>query len=121
MRTLQFVVPGAPVPCQRVRVAKKRAFTPKKTDSYEDLVAWHAIKAMAVARWPRGTEGRFDVALDVYRVRDAGDVDNFSKSALDGMTRAQVWRDDRYVIDLHTRLFLEPERPRLEVTVVSRP
>jgi Holliday junction resolvase RusA-like endonuclease len=105
----------------------RHAFTPARTEAYEQLVAWHARAAMGKQRWRGRARGRlflaelgtgpFRVELAVYRKRNAGDVDNFSKAALDGMTKAGVWLDDRYVDELLVRLQIDKATPRLEVRV----
>jgi Holliday junction resolvase RusA-like endonuclease len=130
MKTLSFVVPGAPVPCARARVVRSRrrdalservhAFTPPKTEAYEQLVAYHARAAMGAQRWKRFAAGPFRVELTVYRVALRGDIDNYSKAALDAMNRADVWVDDRQVDELLVRLRLDRDNPRLEVAVMSR-
>lgn len=32
-----------------------------------------------------------------------GDVDNYAKSVLDGLTKVCMWKDDKQVIDLHVQ------------------
>jgi Holliday junction resolvase RusA-like endonuclease len=118
---LTFTVPGPPVPCARARVMRGgHAFTPERTQAYESLVAWHARAAMGKTRWLAAATGAFRVELAVYRNRRSGDVDNFSKAALDGMTKAGVWLDDALVDELLVKLRLDRTAPRLEVLVRRR-
>jgi Holliday junction resolvase RusA-like endonuclease len=117
MKALAFVVPGAPVPCARARVVGRRAYTPPKTEAYEQLVAYHAMAAMGRARWRPSRPGPFAVELRVHRAALRGDADNYAKAALDAMTRVGIWDDDRHVEKLDVWLLLDRENPRLEVKV----
>jgi Holliday junction resolvase RusA-like endonuclease len=118
---LAFTVLATPVPCQRARATlegtRLRVVTPSKTRIYEERVAWFAIRAMNAAGWIRGGVGPFGVDLQVYRRARQGDADNFAKGVLDGMSKAGVWADDRYVEDLRTRLHADGSEPRVEVRV----
>lgn len=118
-----FTVPGQPVGKGRAKIVKiggfSRMATPKKTVSYEGLVAHAAQQAMA---------GRplFDVPVTVamriecqvpaswsakkQRMALAGeirpgtkpDADNVIKAIFDGLN-AVLWRDDALVCELHMR------------------
>lgn len=118
MSELRFVVPGAPVPCARVRVSKTgHARTPDRTKAYANLVGIYANQAMARTRWIVGGRGPFAVIIAVHREAERGDPDNMAKSILDACTKARVWSDDARVHDLHVRMFVDRERPRAEVCV----
>lgn len=128
---LRIIVPGPPVPCARARVVsssrrggKKHAVTPAKTDAYLDHVAAHAMRVRALAGISGiapNREGRFSVTIDVYPVREAGDIDNFAKSALDGLTRAHIWKDDRQVKRLVVNVWKASERPSMHLLVELLP
>lgn len=125
MRLLvEFVVPGAPVPCARPRVFRNRLADGRtvarvpvdpRTDEYEARVALCALVAWRKYRC-RSTPGPFRVELDFYRARRAGDVDNLSKAALDGITRAkEIWFDDEVVEQLEVKRFEDKDKPRTVV------
>jgi Holliday junction resolvase RusA-like endonuclease len=91
-------------------------FTPKRTSDYETVVAEVASEAMREAGRAR-TSGRVAVAvvavLEIpksYKGKKrtdalfgysypSGDVDNYAKSALDGLNNV-VWEDDKQVVQL---------------------
>ncbi len=74
---------------------------------------------LSLPRWPAGGAGPFAVTLDVYRAANRGDADNYAKGVKDAMTKAGVWDDDRHVTSLTVRMFLDRERPRVDVEVLS--
>ncbi len=102
VQELEFHVPGPPVPKGRPRFTKTgRAFTPARTRQYEAAVMKAAAEAVNASDWEVDTED-CEVAITVNRARRSGDLENFVKSALDGMNRV-VFADDRQV----RRIFAE--------------
>lgn len=120
MNALRFTVPGPPVPQARARSRYSgRPYMPRKSRAYQAhvaIVAWNAM-CLSLPRWPVGGAGPFAVSLEVYRAADRGDADNYAKGVKDAMTRARVWDDDRHVTSLTVRMFVDRERPRVEVEV----
>lgn len=126
---LTFTVPGPAVGKERARVVRRGgrtwAFTPKRTREWERRVWLHAIAARdACGVWPcwgttYPTGGWLCCRVDVVFVGTRADVDNASKSLLDGM-RGAVYGDDRQVVQLHAEKRTLREAgglPRTEVTV----
>lgn len=120
-RALRFVIPGPPVPCGRSRPFLSNGrmiFTmDPKTRAYEQSVCLHARSAAAGARWELDGLGPFGLGIQVYRVAKRGDADNYAKGIKDGMTKAGIWRDDRYVEDERIRMYVDKEHPRVVVEV----
>lgn len=133
-RSLAFVVPGPPVPCGRSRpFLQGQRDTPcpackskggrliftmdPKTRGYEEKVAMVAQVAMAHQRWLRLGDGPFALTVRVYREARRGDADNYVKGCKDGMTKAGVWKDDRYVTEEHVTMFVDKASPRMEIEV----
>lgn len=134
--TIAFVIPGAPVAKGRPRLSTRggfaRAYTPAKTQRYEDLIKSRAYDAMAgrapidaavmvtvtayVAPPKSLSKAKTAAALaGTLRPVTRPDVDNYCKAALDGMNGI-VFRDDSLVTDMLVRKFYS-DRPRLEVRV----
>lgn len=132
---LKLVIPGPPVAKGRPRISTRggfaRAYTPAKTQRYEDLIKSRAFDAMD-GRPPVNEGMKVDVIAFVAipqsmsKVKRAAalvgglmpwtrpDVDNYVKAALDGMNGI-VFRDDSLVTDLSIRKRYS-ETPRLEIT-----
>lgn len=114
---IAFTVPGPPVAKQRPRVTLKRGrvmtYTPKATAEYERNVAWTAKAAGA-----KPIEGPVAVTLRFFGGR--GDVDNRTKSVLDGMN-AICYADDEQVKELHVYVATSSKKPRTEVEVRGLP
>ncbi len=96
-----LVLDVAPVPCARPRVVrqagrKPRTIMPRRTVEFEQ-----ALRIAARSALPKGwrTDGSFALELVVRRARRSGDIDNFCKSVMDGLTGV-AWADDSQVTDL---------------------
>lgn len=113
---LTIEVAGDPVPKGRPRFSRGRVFTPKRTADYEAVVAAAAHKAMqasgakktdqlvevsvtAVVQIPKSYRGKKRTGALLGCSCPSGDVDNFAKSALDGLNSV-VFDDDRQVVKL---------------------
>ena len=120
MSTITFNVPGQPYGKGRPRVGnvrgRARMFTPEKTVSYENKVAFVAQQAMAGAAL---IEGAVDVSLFIVcqipaswskkkqAAATAGaifpttkpDIDNIEKIIYDAINGV-VWKDDVQVVDV---------------------
>jgi Holliday junction resolvase RusA-like endonuclease len=121
MTPIEFIVPGPPQGKGRARVGKVgghvRMFTPKKTVSYESLIAYAAkiamrgmppadcpfhVELLAVhavpASWSRVKQNRALLGLICCTTKP--DLDNVLKSVGDACNEV-VWRDDRQIVSTH--------------------
>lgn len=101
-------LPIDPLPCPRPRVAVIRghgvAYYPA---SYKKWVT-KFVELFASSDIPF-FEGpvHVDLLFLITKARTSklqfpgGDVDNYAKSVLDGLTKIQVWKDDKQVVSLH--------------------
>ncbi|MEC4591635.1 RusA family crossover junction endodeoxyribonuclease [Nitrospirillum amazonense] len=137
---IRIHVDGVPVGKGRPRFARQgahvRAYTPKKTEDYEALVAVHARQAMAGRQilsdpvemivianmpippsWPRWKQA---AALD-QRISPTTkpDVDNLVKLACDAINGI-VYRDDSQVVEIRIRKQYRAA-PGLTIYVVGAP
>jgi Holliday junction resolvase RusA-like endonuclease len=104
---LRFTVPGIPVPKERPRVTRNRKtgrtriYTPRATHNYEETVGHHALRAKGLAGWPKPERGHaYRVSLRIFfDASNEPDLDNVTKSVLDGMNRL-IYHDDREVTDM---------------------
>lgn len=133
---MKFVVYGDPVPKGRPKFCRRgnfvKVYTPEKTEKYEKLVADTARLAMGPSQ-PHA--GPVSVVLGVYMPipkswskkkramaidgliypTSKTDIDNVSKSVLDGMN-AIVYLDDGQAVDLTVSKRFSDD-PRVEVSV----
>lgn len=117
MTSLAFVIPGPPVPLARARVVNGHAFTPQRSADYKRHVASCARAAITANHWHYGES--YAVTVRVYRQARRGDLDNFVKAVLDGMTMANVWQDDKFVYEIHSTMAVDKDNPRVEVEVIA--
>jgi len=133
---LSITIPGVPVAKGRPKFTARggfaRAYTPAKTQRYEDVIRCEAVAAMA-GRDP--VDEAVTVSVTAYVVPPKSmpkkrrleaiegsvkpltrpDLDNYAKAALDACN-AIVFRDDSLVTDLLIRKRYS-EHPRLTITV----
>lgn len=114
---VSFTVHGPPVPCARPRVGKNgHAFMPTKTKNYEKHVAACALNALMKSAW-RVDWGSYGVVITVHREARRGDLDNYTKSILDGLTKAHVWDDDAQVEFISAVMCVDRMLPRVVVEI----
>jgi Holliday junction resolvase RusA-like endonuclease len=95
---LSFFVPGNPLPKERPRFGKGKAYTSKKTSSYEKLVRDYACLAIAAQGYemPDRKTPLF-VVLHFYRAdRRRADLDNLQKACLDALNKV-AYEDDAQI------------------------
>lgn len=132
----QFSIPGAPVAKGRPRISTRngfaRAYTPAKTVSFENRVAFAGQQAIGTAgpceqalklsvevylpipqSWSKKKQD--SAALGQLRPCARPDVDNFAKAVLDGLNGI-VWRDDAQVVELTASKHYSIS-PRIDVLV----
>lgn len=118
--SVAFTVEGEPVPKQRPRFANGRAYTPKKTEDYADVVGKVAGIAMQ-ARDP--LDGDLAAYMVFYRKNHVrADVDNLIKGITDPCNGI-VWGDDKQIVIVHARVVYGSDNPRavLRVRQVATP
>lgn len=98
MPPLTIHLPGRPVPCPRPRVGSKGAYYPPRYESWREAMGLYVNSAMAQYE---PLEGAVTASVLVNVDGRCGDVDNYTKSALD-VVQAQVFAggDDKAVQDL---------------------
>jgi Holliday junction resolvase RusA-like endonuclease len=124
--TLDVIVPGPCEPKGRPRVRRRgqhvRLYTPKVTEDYEERVAAYArLAAAELGGWVVGRRVPLRLEVEVVcrrpgrlwrKVDDNGerapvtvrpDLDNYVKSILDGLQRAELFADDAQVVELSAR------------------
>ena len=127
---IAITIPGIPVGKGRPRFTTAkgfaRAYTPGKTQHYEDLIRCEAANAMgdrppldeavsvtvyAYAPIPKGfsKKKRQDALDGIIKPCTRPDLDNYTKAALDGCN-AIIFRDDSCVTDLIARNRLTGDR-----------
>ncbi len=136
---ISFTIPGNPVAKGRPRFARRGKFistyTPKKTQTYEDIVRWHALEARGdtplfdgvslslfvhcfigiPASWSK--KKREQARIGVLDPLGRPDADNALKLVQDALNGV-LYRDDG-AICIATVTKKYSENPRTEVTLIS--
>lgn len=113
---MEITVPGEPVPLARARRGEYGKFyTPKKSLQYQSDIAWEARRART-----RFGQREVVVHTDFYcRSKRAQDGDNMHKAVLDALEKAEVYDNDRQVVEGHWRVFRGVSKPRTEIRVYA--
>jgi Holliday junction resolvase RusA-like endonuclease len=120
--TLHFVADGPPRAKARAGKNGRRSYKDPQTRAYEQhvgMAAHVALVAMGRNRWDM--RAAFRLHVDVYlRDRRMPDRSNVVKAVEDGLSGV-VYVDDCQIVGSGGEVFLDPERPRVEVTVEMLP
>lgn len=117
-----FEVPEQPVPAARPRLGKGRqAHTPKRTIEAEEAVAYYFRQEFGFEPdFHFGEDDPIFVEVDYYYDRQVitirthptlglselrGDVDNYAKTTLDGLSKGSAFKNDRNVVELVGRKY----------------
>lgn len=120
-------VPGRPVPA--VRMTQRSKWSPEAQHylAYERAVAYAALAAKLPRPLPWDWVG-IEITIYLKAVRDraglrlprnAGDIDNYCKSVIDGLQHGGIFKNDRCVIALAARMLpcRDERAERVELTV----
>lgn len=106
---------------------------PSKSNCYK-VVTIHGhgslAKTSAMKEWERsfymqcGTyrdkmiKSYFKMEVDVYFPSQRSDLDNAMKGILDCLQACRAIDNDRWLVELHARKFIDKYRPRVEFTII---
>ena len=116
---IKILIDADIIPQARPRVTRcGRTYFPKRNQDFRRIVQTCAMAAMKGAE---PLKGEICAVFKVYRkwrrtARQAGDVDNLSKSLMDGMNGI-VFEDDSQICRLTIEKFQDKERPRAEIII----
>ena len=105
---------------------------PSKSNCYK-VVTIHGhgslAKTKAMKEWERSfymqcgayrdrmISGYFKLDVDVYFPSQRSDLDNAMKGLLDCLQACRAIENDRWLVELHARKFIDKYRPRVEFTI----
>ena len=110
----QAVVPGPPVPKARPRFGQQRTYTPAKTVEYEHRVGAHVLRARPRPLVPEA--GLLGVRLHFALGANRGDLDNYVKGCIDGLTTyGLAMKNDSQVKQEIVTWEVDRKNPRTEI------
>ena len=137
MELIHFVVPGKPFGKQRPRVACRgkfsKAYTPKETIAYENLVKLFYAQESKGEMFPEDAEleiiilAYYEIPKSASKVKREGmlsgrirptkrpDIDNVAKAIYDSLNKV-AYHDDAAIVDSRISKFYS-ENPRVEVII----
>lgn len=137
MKRISFSIPGAPFGKQRPRVVHNgsfsKAYTPKETVSYENLIkvmyqqaakgqmfpegSMLDVRIIAYYEIPKSTSKKKQKQMLEHKIRPTKkpDWDNIGKIVCDSLNKI-AYHDDSAVVDAQVRKFYS-ENPRVDVTI----
>lgn len=110
-----FIVPGNPVPKERVRIVDGKAYTPERTKDAETYVTACYLQTDHDLV---DSESRFNVTIEFYESNKRHrDIDNMGKLVLDALNR-MVWEDDWQIDSLMLRRMpMDYKTPRTHIVI----
>jgi len=130
---ISFTIQGEPVAKGRPRISTRggyaRAYTPKKTKDFEELIKYTVpredplweqdlhVEVKVFKKIPKAfnKKKKSDALRGILRPKTRPDIDNYLKTPLDALN-GHIFKDDSQVVSIHAEKWYS-EEPRLEVTV----
>lgn len=115
-KIVYFVHEGDPVSKARARfnLKTKRVYTPERTQTAQEAIAWRFRAAVRDAPWV----GNIALVAVFYRSNHQRiDADNLMKLVMDAGTQSGIWKDDCQVTHQLSVVELDAERPRTIVAL----
>lgn len=123
--TVSFSIPGRPVPA--VRMTNRSKFAARRAHRYLEYKkkVGYCFREQVVGFGPFREDLRFEVHITILTMKPeahAWDVDNISKTVLDGLNEV-VWKDDKQVdgLSVFTESALTKRQERVFVTIHGYP
>lgn len=122
-----------PVPAARTRSTKHgHHYTPKQYKDYKKALAdaiaakyWNLVELVPPVGNPKRSKflkyNKYCLLLNVFRVADQGDKDNYEKSVMDALGDSGVFANDKQVLSGFTTLFIDAKNPRVEIVLAKLP
>lgn len=119
MPSSSYIIPGAPITStnskQLLKFGDRVKLVPsKQARAYQEAALWH-LKGQR--RGAPTVDEPCEVRLDVYRERNAGDVDNYPKAIFDALQAAGIIKNDNLIKRMDVRILKDKERPRVEILI----
>ena len=129
MSYLDFTIQGKPIASARPRITRLgRAYIPKATREAKQAVCSAAIEAnkgrpplenavcVHLGFYFRPPKNMLKKDLENVVRPKKPDIDNLIKTVLDGLTKAQVWKDDNLVVSISaSKLYSLDERTEIQI------
>lgn len=135
MKSVQFIVPGRPVPKGRPRVTRHGTYTPKSTQQFEAAVraAWEKsgaapfgenepldLRVWAYFPIPKATPKRSRKAMALAPHLKRGDLDNIVKSVMDALN-GYAYPDDAAIWSIEAyKLYAMPSQEAYTTVMLRR-
>lgn len=112
---VSFFVMGQAVPKQSFRKTKNGGYTDPRVKAWQDAVGWKAKETMGALPVIFDTPLRVELEFHLKDFRVV-DLDNLSKSVLDGM-KGIVYADDKDVYSLNITKIVPSKKPHVFISV----
>lgn len=123
--TQHYVLEGEPVSGKNHNQIRRNRRTGRPYITKGDVAAAWAIDAIQQLVKQRGRQttirGPVFVDYTAYQRADTRDIDNMEAALFDALKKALVIEDDRYITDHAGRKRVDPDRPRIEVSITPIP
>ncbi len=117
---MKITIPGRPIPA--VRMTRRGVYKKEYAQRYLDYKTAIGMYARIKCKEPTEKYVIVDVRVYLYGIKgfgNAGDVDNYLKSSMDGLNGI-AWLDDRQVVKATVqKLWCEKKDERMEIEIYA--
>ena len=118
---LMFTIQGKPLTStNRNKIVKMgKRYGVMKSDAaiaYQEDAVWQLVNQRNKSQHTTITQP-FAVELHIYRKKNQGDVDNYSKAIFDAMQQARIMTNDSLIYRMAVEKFVDKDDPRVEIYI----